>query len=70
MEKVLDDDIKAMDELINQMEKRLRRKGNVILIIGIILVLISPIILTRDFGLFNFNNTGAIGDTIGGLTSP
>ena len=42
----------------------------IILIIGVILTLVSPYFLTRSAGLIDFSNTGSIGDTIGGITSP
>lgn len=43
-----------------------------ILIFGIIATIISPLLFTRNLFLddFNFTNTGQIGDTIGGITSP
>ncbi|MDO6739403.1 hypothetical protein [Wenyingzhuangia sp. 2_MG-2023] len=43
-----------------------------ILLIGIIITLVSPILLTfsSKFDITNFSNTGQIGDTIGGITSP
>lgn len=40
------------------------------LIIGIILIIISPFLFTRAFGIIDFSDTGEIGDTIGGITSP
>jgi len=41
------------------------------LIIGVCLILISPYLFTRTFGLFSFNSeTAAVGDTIGGITAP
>lgn len=41
-----------------------------ILGIGIILVIISPFIFTRQLGFISFKETGQIGDTIGGITAP
>ncbi|GAB3849027.1 hypothetical protein GCM10028822_12800 [Hymenobacter terrigena] len=41
-----------------------------LLSIGILCVITAPFVLTRSFGLFSFNETGPIGDTIGGITSP
>lgn len=40
------------------------------LIIGIILIIISPFIFTRVLGIIDFSDTGEIGDTIGGITAP
>ena len=36
----------------------------------IIAITIAPFILTRSLGLISFDNTGQIGDTIGGTTTP
>lgn len=48
------------------------RVGRLIIIIAVILLL--PILFTRPnlfaIDLFDFSNTGAIGDTIGGITAP
>ena len=46
--------------------------GKGVMIVGIIGVLISPILFTRGslFKIFDFSNTGQIGDTIGGITAP
>jgi hypothetical protein len=41
-----------------------------ILIIGSCCILIAPILITRNFGLLSFKDTGPIGDTIGGITAP
>lgn len=43
-----------------------------ILGVGIIATLLSPVLLTRDsfWGIFDFTETGQIGDTIGGITAP
>ena len=49
--------------------KRLKQ-SKIILVVGIILVIISPILLTREFGWISFEDTGQIGDTIGGITAP
>jgi len=37
---------------------------------GILLVVIAPYIFTRQLGIINFDDTGTIGDTIGGITAP
>ena len=47
-------------------EKQIR----IILIIGILFTIISPFIFTISMGFLDFSNTGSIGDTIGGITSP
>ncbi len=41
-----------------------------ILIFGVFLILFAPFLMTRTFGLISFENTGQIGDTIGGITAP
>ena len=43
-----------------------------ILGVGIIATLLSPVLLTQDsfLGIFDFTETGQIGDTIGGITAP
>lgn len=41
-----------------------------LLIVGVILILFSPFILTRSLGIIEFSGTGEIGDTIGGITAP
>lgn len=38
--------------------------------VGIPLCILSPILFTQPWGLIDFSNTGAIGDTIGGITAP
>lgn len=49
---------------------RVTNKVLIILIVGIILILIAPLILTRVGGVISFTDTGQIGDTIGGITAP
>lgn len=39
-------------------------------IVGIVLIIISPFIFTRNLGAVDFSSTGQIGDTIGGITAP
>src|SRR5688572_2364388 len=39
-------------------------------IVGTIFAIIAPLILTRNWGLISFMNTGQIGDTIGGIATP
>ena len=47
------------------------KRARIVFIIGVIILLIAPFLLTRSFGLVQFDNsTGVIGDTIGGITSP
>ncbi len=39
--------------------------------IGLVFMIIAPILFTRPWGVFPFDNsTGVIGDTIGGITAP
>lgn len=40
------------------------------ILLGFVLILTLPYILTRDHGWFDFTETGQIGDTIGGITAP
>ncbi|HEY5593516.1 MAG TPA: hypothetical protein VIK55_21180 [Paludibacter sp.] len=40
------------------------------LLVGIILVIISPFLFTRGWTGISFKDTGTIGDTIGGITAP
>jgi hypothetical protein len=49
---------------------KIKKKALTIIIIGIILIVVSPILLTRNFGFISFLETGNIGDTIGGITAP
>jgi hypothetical protein len=48
------------------------RSAKWILYLGIIFTFISPFVLTLGarFHIFDFSNTGQIGDTIGGITAP
>ena len=46
------------------------KNASKLLWIGIPIVLIAPILFTRDFQLLDFTQTGNIGDTIGGITAP
>lgn len=46
------------------------KTARTILIIGIALIVIAPYIFTRTNGVIIFENTGEIGDTIGGITAP
>lgn len=58
-----------LKELQEAQGKRLK---NSTLIIGLggLVILVAPYILTRNLGLIDFTTTGAIGDTIGGITAP
>lgn len=51
---------------------RHKKNARIILIIGITLIITSPLILTQKaiWSFFDFSQTGQIGDTIGGITSP
>lgn len=42
----------------------------IFLLIGILIVIISPFLFTLPWGIFNFTETGSIGDTIGGISAP
>lgn len=48
------------------------KKVNPILIVGGIILLFAPLLLTREyiFEALDFSDTGEIGDTIGGITAP
>lgn len=46
------------------------RFSTIILIVGVILAIISPFVFTRKWGWISFQETGQIGDTIGGITAP
>ena len=46
-----------------------KKERNAFIIVGI-LIFLSPLLFTRDFGLISFEKTGPIGDTIGGITAP
>ena len=46
-----------------------KKNLNWLLIIGVVCMIISPFVLTRN-GIIDFSNTGQIGDTIGGITAP
>ena len=48
----------------------LRKNIGWIVLLAIIAMLLSPYILTRPWSSINFEDTGQIGDTIGGLTAP
>ena len=56
--------------------KRIERENKVfigaamMILLGFILILTLPYILTRNHGSFDFTETGQIGDTIGGITAP
>ena len=42
----------------------------ILLLTGLVLIIVAPILITRSAGLISFENTGQIGDTIGGITAP
>jgi hypothetical protein len=61
----------AKSLILKEMSDKLLKNGNIVLWIGIVLVIISPFILTVEkFSFISFKDTGTIGDTIGGITSP
>lgn len=57
-------------EKLKTQQQQISKWGKIIIVVGPFLVLIAPLILTRDFGLSGFVTTGQIGDTIGGITAP
>ncbi len=52
------------------MQKFLGKRIDILLIFGLFLTIISPWLFTRPLGLIDFTETGEIGSTIGGITSP
>lgn len=56
--------------------KRIERENKIfigatmMILLGFVLILTLPYILTRNHGWFDFTETGQIGDTIGGITAP
>ena len=52
--------------MLNFLGKRIE----ILLLLGIIFTVISPWVFTRNVGLIDFQNTGEIGSTIGGITAP
>ena len=43
-----------------------------LLVLGVLFIIITPLVFTRDsfLSIFDFSDTGQIGDTIGGITAP
>ncbi len=58
-----------LKKLQKAQEKRLKN-STLIIIIGGVLILFAPYLLTRNAGIVDFTSTGSIGDTIGGITAP
>lgn len=58
-----------MIEFRERQDQRIRQ-SKILLVIGLILVIFVPIIFTQFSFLIDFTDTGQIGDTIGGITSP
>lgn len=52
------------------MNTKIMKRARILLIVGVILIILAPLILTRGLGIIDFSNTGQIGDTIGGITAP
>jgi hypothetical protein len=52
------------------MNDKTTRNATIVLAIGIVLILLAPIVFTQIQGWVSFENTGQIGDTIGGITAP
>jgi hypothetical protein len=45
--------------------------GQLLLMLGLIIIIIPPILVSTAFwNALDFSNSGQIGDTIGGITSP
>lgn len=44
--------------------------GMIVMFVGVVLMVISPIIVTQNTSKYDFTQTGQIGDTIGGITAP
>lgn len=66
---------KILSEIWNNLEAKeqeyLRTGFYLILILGFISIFLLPLILTREIWSFvNYNNSGAIGDTINGIAGP
>ena len=61
-----------MEESKKREITKILSKAKWILGLGVIIILIIPFLLTREYfcNLFNFSSTGQIGDTIGGTTAP
>ena len=38
--------------------------------IAFLFIIVAPYLFTRNWGLISFDNTGQIGDTVGGITAP
>lgn len=57
------------DDKYKEIEKPLKI-GIILLCVGIPIVIFAPYVLTCNIGWSDFTKTGAIGDTIGGLTAP
>jgi hypothetical protein len=55
-----------LEEEVNNLDIKVKW----ILIIGAIVLIIVPIVVTQFDWFFNFTNTGQIGDTLGGTTAP
>lgn len=52
------------------MDESILKKIRILFILGAVLIIFAPFLFTRSLGLISFENTGQIGDTIGGITSP
>ena len=58
-----------MSDFKERQNKRIKQ-SKILFLFGILLVVLVPIVLTQFSFLFDFTDTGQIGDTIGGITSP
>ncbi len=48
----------------------LKKNLHTVIFINIVLIIISPWLFTRKWNIIDFTETGQIGDTLGGITSP
>lgn len=51
-------------------ENKVLIRVTMVILIVFVIILTLPYFLTREYGWFNFTETGQIGDTIGGITAP
>jgi len=63
---------KFMQKSEKQEISRSLKNARIFLVIGVLVILLMPFLLTLEVfhDRFNFSETGQIGDTIGGITSP
>ena len=59
-----------MKDQIKEQDRKLIKNGIWVFFTGILLMILFPILFTRNSGLLDFSESGQIGDTIGGITAP